>query len=205
MKIGIVGGTFDPIHIGHLLLGVFAKEQLGLDRIWFMPAGQPYFKEGKKVSSREDRLKMTRLAAEEIEGADVCDIELRRLGRTYTFETVEQLNEDCPNDDFFFIFGSDCLNQLEMWRFPERILAGCTLVAAARGNKADRAELEEKAGELMQRFGGRIVVMDFPVIDISSTQIRRRAAAGYPIKFFVSAPVEEFILRNKLYSEELET
>ena len=169
MKIGIVGGTFDPIHIGHLLLGQFAKEQLGLDEIWYMPAGMPYFKEGKKVSSRQDRLAMTRLAAEGIPGAFASDLELKRPGRTYTWETVAELKESRPEDDFYFIFGADCLDQLDSWRFPERILAGCMLAAAGRGAETDRSLLEEKAKLLMERFGGQIRVIDFPRLEISST------------------------------------
>ena len=204
MKIGIVGGTFDPIHVGHLLLGSFAWEQLGLDRIWFMPAGMPYFKEGKKVSSRKDRLAMTRLAVKGIEAADVCDIELKREGRTYTFETVEELNRTCPEDEFFFIFGADCLDQIRTWRFPERILSGCTLVAAARGKTAERKILEEKAETLMQQFGGKILVMDFPVIELSSTMIRERAAAGLSLRFLVPSNVEKYIIRRHLYRKEEE-
>ena len=204
MKIGIVGGTFDPIHIGHLLLGSFAREQLGLDRIWFMPAGMPYFKEGKKVSSRKDRLAMTRLAVKGIEEADVCDIELKREGRTYTFETVEELNRTYPDDEFFFIFGADCLDQIQTWRFPERILAGCTLVAAARGKSSERKSLEAKAEALMKQFGGRILVMDFPVIELSSTMIRERAAAGLSLRFLVPLNVENYIIRRKLYLKEEE-
>ena len=199
MKIGIVGGTFDPIHVGHLLLGLFAKEQLGLDEIWYMPAGMPYFKEGKKVSSRGDRLAMTRLAADEIPGAFACELELNRPGRTYTYETVEELNRSRPEDSFFFIFGADCLDQLESWRCPERILAGCTLIAAGRGAETDRSLLEDKAGILMKRFGGQIRVIDFPRLEISSTLIRERAAAGLSLRYLVPKAVEEYIREHALY------
>ena len=200
MKIGLVGGTFDPIHVGHLLLGEWAAETFGLDEVWFLPAGMPYFKEGTKVSSREDRLAMTRLAAKTIPGARVCDIELRREGRTYTWETVQELNEAYPDDEFFFIFGEDCLNQLESWRYPERILSGCTLVAAMRGGGSAKAALEEKAAQLMERFGGEILVMEFPQLEISSTMIRRRAAEGKPLRYLVPPAVEEYIGEHRLYS-----
>ncbi len=199
MKIGLVGGTFDPIHVGHLLLGEWAAETFGLDEVWFLPAGMPYFKEGTKVSSREDRLAMTKLAAETLPGARVCDMELRREGRTYTWETVQELNEAYPDDAFFFIFGEDCLNQLETWRYPERILSGCTLVAAMRGGGSDKAALEDKAAELTARFGGRILVMEFPQLEISSTMIRQRAAEGKPLRYLVPSAVEEYILEKELY------
>ena len=188
MKIGLVGGTFDPIHIGHLLLGQMAAEQLGLDEIWFLPAGMPYFKEGKQVSAVQD-----------LPNAAVCDAEIRRGGRTYTCETVEMLNASFPEHAFYFIFGADCLDQLESWREPARILAGCRIVAAGRGKSADRFLLEEKAKQLTERFGGEILIMDFPVLEISSTMIRERAAAGLPLRFLVPPAVEEYIRQRKLY------
>ena len=199
MKIGLVGGTFDPIHVGHLLLGEWAAETFGLDEVWFLPAGMPYFKEGQKVSSREDRLAMTQLAAETLPGAKVCDVELKREGRTYTWETVRELNEAYPDDAFFFIFGEDCLNQLATWRYPERILKGCTLVAAMRGGGSDKAALEDKAAQLMERFGGQILVMAFPQLEISSTMIRRRAAEGKPLRYLVPPAVEKYIRTHHLY------
>ena len=145
MKIGLVGGTFDPIHKGHVLLGQTAREQFALDEIWFLPAGQPYFKEGKSISSRLARLAMTRRAVAPLPWARVCDMELKREGRTYTFETVEELNAAYPAHEFSFIFGADCLDQLENWKEPRRILAGAEIIAAGRGRGADYAAMEEKA------------------------------------------------------------
>lgn len=132
-KIGLLGGTFDPIHIGHLLLGQWAQEEFGLEEVWFMPAGNPYFKEGRKIASEADRLSMTELAVSGNKTWRVCDAEIGRGGDTYTFETVDLLNREYPQHDFYFIFGADCLDSLHHWRYPERILSGCRIIAAARG------------------------------------------------------------------------
>ena len=202
MKIGLIGGTFDPIHVGHLLLGEWTREQFALDEIWFLPAGMPYFKEGKKVSRREDRWAMTRRAVRELPGAKACDIELKREGRTYTYETVEELRAAFPQDKFTFVFGADCLDQLESWRCPERILAGCRIVAATRGASSDIEAMRQKAAALSERFGGSIEVMEFPVIEISSTLIRERAAQGKPLRYLVPEAVEKYALRQGLYREE---
>ena len=166
MKIGLIGGTFDPIHVGHLLLGEWAREQFALDEIWFLPAGMPYFKEGKKVSSRQDRWAMTRRAVAELPGADACDVELKREGRTYTYETVEELCAACPEDEFTFVFGADCLDQLDTWRYPERILAGCRIVAAMRGASSDVEEMRQKAAAL-SIIRGLQILMFFHYFSIS--------------------------------------
>ena len=184
-KIGIVGGTFDPIHIGHMLLGEWAYEQYSLDEVWFMPAGMPYFKEGKKVSPAEERLESVRRAVSSFSYMKVCDLEVKRGGRTYTYETVEELNRLYPDDRFFFIFGEDCLNALEYWKEPERILAGCEIIAATRGSSSDPEKMKEKASVLCEKLGGIIHVMDFPAIDISSTMIRERISKGLSVKYLV--------------------
>ena len=201
MKIGLIGGTFDPIHVGHLLLGEWTREKFALDGIWFLPAGMPYFKEGKKVSRREDRWAMTRRAVRELPGAKACDIELKREGRTYTYETVEELRAAFPQDEFTFVFGADCLDQLESWRCPERILAGCRIVAATRGASSDIEAMRQKAAALSERFGGTIEVMEFPAIEISSTLIRERAEKGKPLSYLVPDAVEKYALRQGLYTE----
>ena len=159
MKIGLLGGTFDPIHQGHMLLGQLAREQFDLDEIWYLPAGQPYFKEGKGISTRPDRLAMTSRAVGHLPWARVCDVEIRREGCTYTYETIEELKAAHPAHQFSFIFGADCLDQLENWKEPARILAGAGIIAAGRGRAADYQAMEEKAAALTERFGGRIEIL----------------------------------------------
>ena len=197
-KIGLLGGTFDPIHIGHILLGQWAMEAFALDEVWFLPAGAPYFKDLTGVTPPGTRLRMTELALEGLPGLKSCAIELERAGNTYTSDTVEALNARFPDCDFHYIFGADCLDALETWHAPERILAGCAIIAAARGG-SDLDAMRAKAAALTERFGGTIHVMDFPAMDISSTLIRRRVGEGRPIRFLVPEAVERFIDENGLY------
>ncbi|MCR4584838.1 MAG: nicotinate-nucleotide adenylyltransferase [Lachnospiraceae bacterium] len=184
-KIGIVGGTFDPIHIGHILLGEWAYEQYSLDEVWFMPAGMPYFKKDKKVTPAKERLENVRAAVSSFSYMKVCDLEVMREGRTYTYETVEELNRLYPDNRFCFIFGEDCLDTLETWREPGRILAGCEIIAATRGSASDPEKMKEKASALCEKLGGVIHIMEFPALDISSTMIRERIAKGLSVKYLV--------------------
>lgn len=205
MKIGLVGGTFDPIHRGHVLLGVYARQQFDLDEIWFLPAGMPYFKEGKKVSPAADRLAMTRRALDGLDWARVCDMELRREGRTYTCETVEELNAAFPQHEFSFIFGADCLDQLDSWRSPERILAGARIIAASRGSGADHEAMERKAAALMERFGGEICVMPFLELDVSSTLVRERMRNGKDVSDLLPEAVAAYAERQGLYRDDAQS
>ena len=203
-KIGILGGTFDPIHIGHLLLGQWAKEVFALDELWFLPAGSPYFKEGNGVTTAKERMEMTELAVAAREGMKVCDLEVKREGRTYTYETVEELNRSYPEDKFYFIFGEDCLDSFGTWREPERILKGCEIIAATRRSVSDLRTLWRKADDLMRCFGGTINILEFPAIEISSTMIRERVKEGKPIRDLVPEAVERYIINGKLYGNEKE-
>jgi len=199
MKIGLVGGSFDPIHRGHILLGEYALKQFDLDEIWFLPAGQPYMKAGRDVSAPEERKAMTKRAIYGLPWARLCTLELERPGDSYTYETLEQLRKEQPGHEFYFILGGDQLDQLEHWRYPERILAVARIIAAGRGSGADYKAMEEKAAALTDRFGGRIHLMNFPALDISSTEIRQRAAAGDSLEGLVAPAVEAYINRQGLY------
>ncbi len=198
-KIGLAGGTFDPIHIGHVLMGQWAREVYGLDEVWFLPTGTSYFMGKTQTSDGTVRLKMTELALKGLEGMEACDLEIKREGKTYTWETVEELKVRYPDTKFYFIFGEDCLYSLEKWVHPEKILAGCDIIACTRGEGRSKEELEKRARWLMERLGGRIHVMDFPVLDISSTLIRERVAEGKSIHLLVPEAVEEYIREENLY------
>ena len=197
-KIGLLGGTFDPIHIGHILLGRWALEAFGLDEVWFLPAGAPYMKDMERVTPPETRLRMTELALAGMADMKVCAIELEREGNTYTCETVEALNARWPEHEFAYIFGADCLDSLHTWHAPERLLAGCAIIAAARAG-SDLDAMRAKAAALTRRYGGHIEVMAFPSLEISSTLIRRRAAEGRSVRFLVPEEVERYIEANRLY------
>ena len=198
-RIGLVGGTFDPIHNGHILLGRRAAEEFSLDEVWYLPAGDPYFKAGQGVTGAEERLYMTELALLDEPNMRSCDIELKRTGETYTWETVALLNAAYPENEFFFILGADCLGELDRWRYPERILAGCAIIAATRGNVHDPEKLRTQASELTSRYGGSIYITESPVPEVSSTGIRRRAARGGDIRSLVPESVAEYIAARGLY------
>lgn len=197
-KIGVMGGTFNPIHIGHLLLGEWAAEKVGLDQVLFIPTGYSYLKENSNVLAGDIRIHMTRLAVEDNPLFSVSDIEVKREGYTYTCDTMEQLKRDYQDDIFYFIMGADCLFSIEKWREPQRIFSSCNIIAAARnGSPLDR--MEQKCVELSQKYNGRIHLLEFPAVEISSTDIRRRVACGQSIRYLVPEKVRKYIIQNGLY------
>ena len=199
-KIGVMGGTFNPIHIGHLLLAEWAMEAAGLDQILFMPAGCPYMKDNRYVLDGDKRLQMTALAIEDHPAFAVSSMEVERKGYTYTCDTMEQLKKEHPEDTLYFIMGADCLYTIEKWRDPERIFRASHVIAAAR-NGSSLAEMEQKCRELSHKFHGEILLLQFPAMEISSTDIRERAAAGRSIRYLVPENVREYIITNRLYQE----
>lgn len=200
-KIGVMGGTFNPIHMGHLLLAEWAMEAAGLDQILFIPTGIPYMKGKCHVLSGEMRLQMTALAIEDHPAFKVSGMEVERKGYTYTCDTMEQLKKKSPKDEFYFIMGADCLYTIEKWRDPERIFEACSVIAAAR-NGSSLLQMEEKCNELSDKFHGNILLLQFPAMEISSTDIRERVACGRSIRYLVPEKVREYIISNHLYQEE---
>ena len=199
-KIGVMGGTFNPIHMGHLLLAEWAMEAAGLDQILFVPTGIPYMKGKCHVLSGEMRLQMTALAIEDHPAFKVSGMEVERKGYTYTCDTMEQLKEKSPKDEFYFIMGADCLYTIEKWRDPERIFGACNVIAAAR-NGSSLLQMEEKCKELSDKFHGNILLLQFPAMEISSTDIRERVACGRSIRYLVPEKVREYIISNHLLFE----
>lgn len=197
-KIGLMGGTFNPPHMGHLLLAEWAKEEASLDEIVFIPAGNPYMKEGKQIASGEDRLEMVRLAILGQTDFVVSDIEISRTGYTYTCDTLEQLCREHPENQYYFIMGADCLFAIENWYAPERIFASCIVIAAARGN-SPMEELEQKRLHLTERFGAKIMLLHFPDMELSSTEIRERIRNGKSIRYMVPDNVMQYIQQKKIY------
>lgn len=197
-KIGIMGGTFNPIHMGHLLLAEWAKEEMALDRILFVPTGCSYMKRASGTLNAAERLYMTRLAVAGREDFSVSDVEEKRSGPTYTSETLLELKSRLPEAKFYFIMGADCLFSIENWHKPEEIFQNCTVIAAAR-NGASMEHMEEKCEEFRRRFGSDIRLLQFPRVEISSTDIRQRVAEGKSIRYMVPEKVEEYILQKGLY------
>lgn len=198
MKIGIIGGTFNPIHLGHLLLAEWAKDAFSLDRVMVMPTGISYLKEGTNVLPGEERLHMVRLALDDRADMFAEDIEVQRGGFTYTHETLEALTEQYPNDSFYFICGSDILFSIEKWKDPQKIFDLCTLVAAVRGDES-MDDMKRKRDELAATYQANIEVFPFMNFSVSSTEVRNRIREGKSVTYLVPEKVLAYIEEKGFY------
>ena len=197
MRLGIFGGTFDPVHYGHLLLAEQCREQLRLDRVWFMPAAVPPHKQDAGISSGRDRLAMLELATAGHPALQVSDRELRRGGTSYTVETLAELCAEDPQRELYLLIGSDSLAELPTWRQPQRILELAIVAAVNRGRTApDLAAVQRVLGASAAE---RIVLVSMPAIDLSATDLRRRAGDGRSLRFMTPRAVEEYIRDAGLY------
>jgi nicotinate-nucleotide adenylyltransferase len=190
-KIGILGGTFDPIHLGHLVLAEQVKEKLQLDQVIFMPSASPPHKTKRKLSSAKDRFQMTKLALENNPTFLVSDIELNRGGLSYTVDTLKQLKKQYPDSEIYFLTGSDVLNEIQTWKDPEQIYKLVKVVIAIRPCF--------DSFDSKNHFAKKSIIVPITGIDISSTQIRERVKKKQSIKYLVPAKVEEYIKKKKLY------
>jgi len=189
-RIGVIGGTFDPIHNGHLILARSALEEIPLEEVLFIPAADPPLKP-RTYAPAEDRLAMVEQAVAGCDDFTVSRIELDRPGKSYTVDTLQALHRTHPNAEFFFIIGSDNAAQIETWHDPEGILAQCTVVAGSR-------PIETTGGN--PRLIERLRFIDTPLIELSSTQIRKRLAQGRPVRYMVPEAVEAHIREKGLYA-----
>ena len=202
MKVGIMGGTFDPIHIGHLLLGEFAYEDFGLDEIWFVPNGNPPHKETKdSEQALRNRVEMVRLAIEHIPYFKLDLSEADTTKHSYTYQTMKEFNRLYPDVDFYFILGADSLFSIEEWRFFREIFTTCTILAAMRDDK-DISAMRGQILYLKQTYGANIELLRAPLVEVSSTTIRKRASDGLTVRFMVPDNVADYIREQKLYREE---
>ena len=199
-KIGILGGTFDPIHVGHLSLAEAAREQFKLDRVWFMPSHVPPFKKEKKgLSDDETRFAMTQIAIASNPYFELCEIERERDDVSYTSDTLEILRERYPDTWFFFIMGQDCIFEFPTWHKPDVVANNCTLLAAMRGDKEEEYDLGIK--KIEEKFDADIRKLSIPRMDISSTAIRDNIACGKSVKYLISDNVYSYIKKNNLYTD----
>lgn len=201
-KVGILGGTFDPIHMGHLIVAQEALDFYGLDRVVLMPSGHSYFKdhrEGPGVLPPDDRLYMTQLAADENPKFICSSLEVERSGNTYTYETLEELRQSYPGREFYFIVGADTIMSIRSWREPQRLFDSCTILSALREDEVSPADFEREREALMRDFGASILTLRIPNIGISSTDIRRRVKDKRSIHYLVPNPVEQYIMKKGLY------
>lgn len=202
MRLGIFGGTFDPIHYGHLLLAECCREQCRLDAVWFLPAAVPPHKKNAALSPAEDRVKMLELAIAGQEAFAVCRYEIDRDGVNYTFETLEHFREEDPRRELFFLLGADMLLDLPHWREPARILQAAVPVAVGRpgAGELDFTALAPFASP--DRIAEiRSHQVEMPEIGFSSTEIRRRVAAGVSIRYQTPRAVEKYIEIQGLYQK----
>lgn len=204
-RIGIMGGTFNPIHAGHLMLAEAAREEMQLDEVWFIPTGCSYMKENDSgregFPSPTERLEMTRLAVEDNPDFRCLDLEVMREGFTYSYETLEELRRKYPANSYYFILGADCLYSIENWKAPERLFAACEIVAAVRGDAA-MEEMQSKVDELEKKYPARISLLPFRNLELSSTDIRKRVAEGKSIRYMTTDPVISYIRAKGFYKNE---
>ena len=200
MRTGIYGGTFNPIHTGHVrLLRDFIK-RLGLERVLLIPTGTPPHKQAHALASAQQRLDMCRLAVEGIKEAPVelCGIELMRPGKSYTADTLEELRRLYPEDTFFLLMGEDMFLTVDSWYRPEAIMGLAVLCCSPRSPDG-LGKLKEKQGQLERGFGARCRVEDIPFLDASSTRVRELARAGRDISGLVPEEVAGYISGNRIY------
>ncbi len=198
MNIGVLGGTFDPIHIGHLILAEEVRARLNLAETLFVPAGQPWLKVDSPISPAEHRVEMVRLAIADKPYFKLSTMEIERAGYSYTVDTIAELKLQLgAGDELFFILGWDNLAELPRWRQPSRLITMCRLVAVPRLGYPlpDLKALEASIPGLSQR----VTLMEKPEIDISASAIRDRIAQGLSIHHLVPEPVDEYIKHHKLY------
>jgi nicotinate-nucleotide adenylyltransferase len=203
MNIGVLGGTFDPVHRGHIMMADEAMKSLDLAGVLLVPAGQPMSKMKERLTPAEHRLQMLRLAVAEKPYLKVSAMELERPGPSYTVDTITEMRRKYgKNNEIFFILGWDSLAQLPSWREPGRIISMCSLVAVPRPGfpRPDLKTLEKNIPGISKR----VVFMEKPRIDISATDIREKVARGESIDKLVPAPVAEYIKNHKLYQGQQE-
>lgn len=193
-KIGLFGGTFDPIHTGHLIVGELIRDSLKLDRIVFIPAKKHPFKDNKFIANEMHRLKMIQLAIGDNERLTLSDIELNSDQVSYTIDTVQAIKQEYPDDgkEIYFLMGMDNLNQFHLWKEPETLVKKCKIVVFSRPG----FEPDQEA----KKFLPDIQIIQIPLLEISSTQIRNRVNHGQTIRYLVPPAVESYIVKNKLYA-----
>lgn len=194
MRLGIMGGTFDPIHYGHLVAAEEARAAFGLDLVTFVPSRQPPHKKDYRISEAEHRYAMAVTATCTNPCFTASRIELERAGPSYTIDTLSQFHGSRPDAELFFITGADAVRELLTWREPRRLVALCRFVAVTRPGY-DLGELERELGDL----AGEVGAIEVPGVNVSSTQIRERVAQGRSIKYLTPDAVVIYIAKHGLY------
>ncbi len=199
-KVGIMGGTFNPIHNGHLLLAENAREAFALDEILFIPSGNSYMKDAASILAGSIRACMIELALEGNPYFGLSWIDLNREGPTYTCDTLAQLKKMHPQNQYYFIMGADNLLTLESWKNPGLILQNCIVIAAVRGDGTE-SRIESAARHLRDRYHACIDILPARYIDISSSEIRQRLKEHKSVRYMLPENVLKYIDEKGLYRE----
>lgn len=196
LKLGIMGGTFDPVHIGHLIIAEESRYRFGLDKVIFIPAAVPPHKPDQPITNKEDRFRMTALAIEDNPAFEISRIEFDRPGPSYTVDTLEELKRIYGEDtSLYLITGADTILEILTWYQPQKLIELCEIIAAVRPGY----DISEVRNRLPQEFLDRTKLLEVPGVNISSTELRTRIVSEMPIKYLVPKAVEEYIMQNKLY------
>ena len=202
-RIGVIGGTFDPIHYAHLAIAEEAYCALKLERILFVPAGQPPHKTGYSITPVHHRLAMLKLALVGNPHFALSMVDLQRSGPSYTVETLRFLRQDLgPGAQCYFIIGGDSLRDLPTWRDPAGILEQATIVALTRPGYKGIQDVQKQLEVRLPALHSRLVTVEGPLMEISSTELRRRVSEGRPIKYQTPEAVEDYIFQHHLYMSE---
>jgi nicotinate-nucleotide adenylyltransferase len=198
VNVGVLGGTFDPIHIGHLIVAEEARIKLGLAEILFVPAGQPWLKQDHDITSPVRRVEMVRRGIADNPYFKLSTLEVNRPGPSYTVDTLALLQDQLSSEaSLFFILGRDTLAELPLWKEPEKLVELCRLVVAPRLGSKDLKRLQTEIPGLLDK----IIQLDMPIIGISSSEIRQRIARGLSIRYLVPAGVGKYIAEQGIYLE----
>jgi len=202
MRLGLYGGTFDPVHFGHLLLAETCREQLQLDEVWFIPTGDPPHKPGVTISPAKARREMLELALAGLPQFHVSRIEVDRPGPHYTVDTLKLVNAERPDDQLFLLIGADSLHELHTWRDPGEIDRRARIVAVNRGKDPGVSLPGDQKFSISEELTIAITSLRMPEVGISATDLRQRVSAERSIRFQTPRAVEQYIRAHRLYRND---
>ncbi|MGN0335031.1 MAG: nicotinate-nucleotide adenylyltransferase [Lachnospiraceae bacterium] len=199
-RTGILGGTFDPIHNGHLMLARTAYEQFSMDRILILPNGNPPHKKNRVQTEVNFRNEMAALAIQDIPYMELSVLESSSREYHYTYQTLRRLKKLYPEEELYFIIGADSLFDFPNWKHPEEITKCCTILAAVR-DEAGKADMRDQISLLKQKYGGEFLIMNSPKMEVASNEIRRMIEEGEDVSCYLDKKVYDYILRYGLYKK----
>ena len=201
-RLGLMGGTFDPIHQGHLVTAEAVRSGFSLDKVIFVPSGHPPHKAKKQITQKEKRLLMTELATVTNPHFKVSGVELYREGFSYSADTVQYFRDLMRKDsELYFITGADAIMEILTWKYLDKLFAGCSLIAATRPGFQTKTMVERLENHLDPAYLKKVFTIEVPAMAISSTDIRSRVALGRSIKYLLPEPVEQYIHKQRLYCD----